>query len=135
MDAGEVYWAASDIGWAVGHSYTVYAPLFKGCTTVLYEGKPVGTPDPGAFWRVISQHGVTTLFTAPTVFRAIKREDPNGDYIRKYDLGGFRALFLAGERCDPDTLTLGTGTTQRPGDRPLVADGNRLARRRELYWY
>ena len=104
VEAGEVYWAASDIGWAVGHSYTVYAPLFKGCTTVLYEGKPVGTPDPGAFWRVISQHGVSTLFTAPTVFRAIKREDPNGDYIRKYDLSGFRALFLAGERCDPDTL-------------------------------
>ncbi len=104
VDAGEVYWAASDIGWAVGHSYTVYGPLFKGCTTILYEGKPVGTPDPGAFWRVISQHGVSTLFTAPTVFRAIKREDPNGDYIRKYDLGGFRALFLAGERCDPDTL-------------------------------
>ncbi len=104
VDAGEVYWAASDIGWAVGHSYTVYAPLFNGCTTVLYEGKPVGTPDPGAFWRVISQHGVSTLFTAPTVFRAIKREDPNGDYIRKYDLSGFRALFLAGERCDPDTL-------------------------------
>lgn len=104
VDAGEVYWAASDIGWAVGHSYTVYGPLFKGCTTILYEGKPVGTPDPGAFWRVISQHGVSTLFTAPTVFRAIKREDPNGDYIRKYDLGVFRALFLAGERCDPDTL-------------------------------
>ena len=104
VDAGGVYWAASDIGWAVGHSYTVYGPLFKGCTTILYEGKPVGTPDPGAFWRVISQHGVSTLFTAPTVFRAIKREDPNGDYIRKYDLSGFRALFLAGERCDPDTL-------------------------------
>ena len=104
VNAGEVYWAASDIGWAVGHSYTVYAPLFSGCTTVLYEGKPVGTPDPGAFWRVISQHGVSTLFTAPTVFRAIKREDPDGNYIRKYDLNHFRALFLAGERCDPDTL-------------------------------
>jgi propionyl-CoA synthetase len=101
---GEVYWAASDVGWVVGHSYIVYAPLFNGNTTVLYEGKPVGTPDPGAFWRLISQHGVKTLFTAPTAFRAIKREDPNGDYIQKYDLSGFRTLFLAGERCDPDTL-------------------------------
>ncbi len=101
---GEVYWAASDVGWVVGHSYIVYAPLFNGNTTVLYEGKPVGTPDPGAFWRLISQHGVKTLFTAPTAFRAIKREDPNGDYIRKHDLSRFRTLFLAGERCDPDTL-------------------------------
>jgi propionyl-CoA synthetase len=104
VDAGQVYWAASDVGWVVGHSYIVYAPLFKGCTTILYEGKPVGTPDPGAFWRVISQHGVSVLFTAPTAFRAIKRDDPNGDYLRKYDLSRFRMLFLAGERCDPDTL-------------------------------
>ena len=101
---GEVYWAASDVGWVVGHSYIVYAPLFNGNTTVLYEGKPVGTPDPGAFWRLVSQHNVKTLFTAPTAFRAIKREDPNGEYMRKYDLRGFCALFLAGERCDPDTL-------------------------------
>ena len=104
VEPGEVYWAASDVGWVVGHSYIVYAPLFNGNTTVLYEGKPVGTPDPGAFWRLISQHGVKVLFTAPTAFRAIKREDPNGDHIRKYDLSGFRTLFLAGERCDPDTL-------------------------------
>ncbi len=104
VDAGEVYWAASDVGWVVGHSYIVYAPLLKGCTTVLYEGKPVGTPDPGAFWRVISQHGVGALFTAPTAFRAIKKEDPGGEYVKKYDLSRFRALFLAGERCDPDTL-------------------------------
>jgi propionyl-CoA synthetase len=104
VDPGEVYWAASDVGWVVGHSYIVYAPLFQGCTTILYEGKPVGTPDPGAFWRVISQHGVSVLFTAPTAFRAIKREDPNGEYMRKYDLSRFRMLFLAGERCDPDTL-------------------------------
>ena len=104
VDAGEVYWAASDVGWVVGHSYIVYAPLFQGCTSILYEGKPVGTPDPGAFWRVISEHGVDVLFTAPTAFRAIKREDPNGDHIRKYDLSPFRTLFLAGERCDPDTL-------------------------------
>lgn len=104
VEPGETYWAASDLGWAVGHSYIVYAPLFHGCTTVLYEGKPVGTPDPGAFWRVVSQHGVSVLFTAPTVFRAVKREDPDGAYIRKYDLSEFRTLFLAGERCDPATL-------------------------------
>ncbi|HXH37778.1 MAG TPA: propionyl-CoA synthetase [Thermoanaerobaculia bacterium] len=104
VEPGEVYWAASDIGWVVGHSYIVYAPLFHGCTTILYEGKPVGTPDPGAFWRVIAQHNVSVLFTAPTAFRAIKRDDPNGDYMRKYDLSHFRYLFLAGERCDPDTL-------------------------------
>ena len=104
MGAGETYWAASDIGWVVGHSYIVYAPLLKGCTTILYEGKPVGTPDPGAFWRVISQHGVNALFTAPTAFRAIKKEDPQGTHIGKHDLSRFRTLFLAGERCDPDTL-------------------------------
>jgi propionyl-CoA synthetase len=104
MDPGEVFWAASDVGWVVGHSYIVYAPLFAGCTTILYEGKSVGTPDPGAFWRVIEEHGVHVLFTAPTAFRAIKREDPEGAYIRKYDLSSFRMLFLAGERCDPDTL-------------------------------
>jgi len=100
---GEVYWAASDIGWVVGHSYIVYAPLLAGCTTVLYEGKPVGTPDAGAFWRVIAEHGVKTLFTAPTAFRAIKKEDPAGELARKYDLSGFRCLFLAGERLDPET--------------------------------
>ncbi len=104
MGAGETYWAASDIGWVVGHSYIVYAPLLKGCTTILYEGKPVGTPDPGAFWRVCAQHGVNALFTAPTAFRAIKKEDPQGTYIAKHDLSRFRTLFLAGERCDPDTL-------------------------------
>jgi propionyl-CoA synthetase len=100
---GEVFWAASDIGWVVGHSYIVYAPLLAGCTTVLYEGKPVGTPDPGAFWRVIAEHGVKTMFTAPTAFRAIKKEDPAGDFARKYDLSGLRYLFLAGERLDPET--------------------------------
>ncbi|HEU0008127.1 MAG TPA: propionyl-CoA synthetase [Terriglobia bacterium] len=104
VEPGEVFWAASDVGWVVGHSYIVYGPLFNGNTTVLYEGKPVGTPDPGAFWRVISQHVVSVLFTAPTAFRAIKREDSNGAYVRKYNLNGFRTLFLAGERCDPDTL-------------------------------
>jgi len=100
---GEVYWAASDVGWVVGHSYIVYAPLLAGCTTILYEGKPVGTPDPGAFWRVISEHGVSVLFTAPTAFRAIKKEDPRAEYLKKYDIKSLRYLFLAGERLDPDT--------------------------------
>ena len=104
MAPGEVFWAASDIGWVVGHSYIVYAPLFYGCTSILYEGKSVGTPDPGAFWRVIAEHNVSVLFCAPTAFRAIRKEDPRGEYIKKYDLSRFRMLFLAGERCDPDTL-------------------------------
>ncbi len=101
--AGEVFWAASDVGWVVGHSYIVYAPLLAGCTTVLYEGKPVGTPDAGAFWRVVAEHGVKTLFTAPTAFRAIKKEDPAGELAQRYDLSDFRYLFLAGERLDPET--------------------------------
>ena len=100
----DVFWTASDVGWVVGHSYIVYAPLLLGCTTVMYEGKPVGTPDAGAFWRVIEQHGVRVFFTAPTAFRAIKREDPEGRLIRGRDLGEFRALFLAGERADPPTV-------------------------------
>jgi propionyl-CoA synthetase len=104
VDPGEVYWAASDVGWVVGHSYIVYAPLFHGCTTILYEGKPVGTPDAGAFWRVIAQHKCVTMFTAPTAFRAIKKEDHQGKLFANYDLSKFRALFLAGERADPDTL-------------------------------
>ena len=101
---GEVFWAASDVGWVVGHSYIVYAPLFHGCTTILFEGKPVGTPDAGTFWRVISEHKVAALFTAPTAFRAIKKEDPRGELIGNYDLSGFRTLFLAGERADPETI-------------------------------
>ena len=101
---GEVYWAASDVGWVVGHSYIVYAPLFNGNTTVIFEGKPVGTPDPGVFWRIISDHKVKVLFTAPTAFRAIKKEDPGGEYLKKYDLSCLESLFLAGERTDPDTL-------------------------------
>ena len=100
---GDVYWAASDIGWVVGHSYIVYAPLLTGCTTVLYEGKPVGTPDAGAFWRVIAEHRVKALFTAPTAFRVIKKEDPEGELARKHDLSSLRYLFLAGERLDPET--------------------------------
>jgi propionyl-CoA synthetase len=104
VDAGDVFWAASDVGWVVGHSYIVYGPLFKGCTTILFEGKPVGTPDAGVFWRIISEHKVKSLFTAPTAFRAIKRDDPKGEFIKKYDLSNFNILFLAGERSDPDTI-------------------------------
>ena len=104
VQPGDVYWAASDIGWVVGHSYIVYAPLLHGCTTILYEGKPVGTPDAGAFWRVIEQHKVNCLFTAPTAFRAIRREDPTAALLKQYDISSLRALYLAGERCDPDTL-------------------------------
>ena len=103
-DPGDVFWAASDVGWVVGHSYIVYAPLFQGCTTVLYEGKPVGTPDAGAFWRVISENKVKVMFTAPTAIRAIKRDDPEGRLLAQYDMSHFKAQFLAGERCDPDTL-------------------------------
>jgi len=101
---GEVFWAASDIGWVVGHSYICYGPLLNGSTTLIFEGKPIGTPDPGAFWRIISEHKVASLFTAPTALRAIRKEDPDCEYIKKYDMSGMRALFLAGERCDPDTL-------------------------------
>jgi propionyl-CoA synthetase len=104
VDPGDVYWAASDVGWVVGHSYIVYAPLFHGCTSVLYEGKPVATPDAGAFWRVISEYAVRILFTAPTAFRAIRREDPDAELVKKWDLSRLQALFLAGERADPDTV-------------------------------
>ncbi len=103
-DPGDVFWAASDVGWVVGHSYICYAPLIHGNTTIVFEGKPVGTPDAGTFWRVIQEHGVKVLFTAPTAFRAIKREDPNGKLIRDYDLSALKILFLAGERADPDTI-------------------------------
>ena len=104
VSPGEVFWAASDVGWVVGHSYIVYAPLVHGCTTILFEGKPVGTPDAGVFWRIISEHGVEVFFTAPTAFRAIKRDDPDAELMKKYDLSCFRILFLAGERSDPDTI-------------------------------
>jgi len=114
INPGEVYWAASDVGWVVGHSYIVYAPLFRGATTIVYEGKPVGTPDPGAFWRVISQHHVKALFTAPTAIRAIKREDPKGNYVKTHDLSKFEALFLAGERLDPDTYHWASDLLQVP---------------------
>ncbi|HHI71743.1 MAG TPA: propionyl-CoA synthetase, partial [Rhodobacteraceae bacterium] len=105
IDAGDVFWAASDVGWVVGHSYIAYGQLIHGATTIVFEGKPVGTPDAGTFWRIISEYGVKALFTAPTAFRAIKREDPNGELLKKYDLSKFETLFLAGERADPDTIT------------------------------
>jgi propionyl-CoA synthetase len=114
VQPGEVFWAAADIGWAVGHSYVVYGPLLHGCTTIIHEGKPVGTPDPGEFWRVIQSHRVRALFTAPTAIRAIKREDPEGRYFRKYDVSSLRTLFLAGERLDPDTYHWATSMLQRP---------------------
>ncbi|MBQ66546.1 MAG: propionyl-CoA synthetase [Marinovum sp.] len=104
VDPGDVFWAASDVGWVVGHSYICYAPLIHGNTTIMFEGKPVGTPDAGTFWRVMSEHNVRSFFTAPTAFRAIKREDPKGEFKAKYDLSGLRALYLAGERADPDTI-------------------------------
>ena len=114
VEPGETWWCGSDIGWVVGHSYIVYAPLFHGCTTILYEGKPVGTPDAGAFWRVIAEHGAVAFFTAPTAFRAIKKEDPEGKHFSKYDLSKFRGLFLAGERADPDTLQWAERLLKKP---------------------
>jgi len=114
VEPGEVWWAASDIGWVVGHSHIVYAPLLCGCTTILYEGKPVGTPDAGAFWRVISEHGCVAMFAAPTAFRAIKKEDPQGKLLAQYDLTKFRELFLAGERADPDTIQWAERLLQKP---------------------
>jgi len=116
VEAGDVYWAASDVGWVVGHSYIVYGPLLKGCTTILFEGKPVGTPDAGAFWRVISEHKVKSLFTAPTAFRAIKKEDPDAELLKQFDLSQFEILFLAGERTDPDTLYW----AQEKLDKPVI---------------
>lgn len=111
---GEVYWSASDIGWVVGHSYIVYAPLLNGSTTVLYEGKPVGTPDAGAFWRVVEEYKVSVLFTAPTAFRAIRKEDPHGAFVKSHDISSLRALFLAGERADPDTVRWAEATLGVP---------------------
>ena len=111
VQAGDVFWAASDVGWVVGHSYICYGPLLAGCTTMVFEGKPVGTPDPGTFWRIVEEHDVKVLFTAPTALRAIKREDPEADYVRKYDLSGLQALFSGGgERADPDTHRNGPKT-------------------------
>jgi len=114
VNPGEVWWSGSDVGWVVGHSYIVYAPLFHGCTSILYEGKPVGTPDAGAFWRVCADHGVVALFTAPTAFRAIRKEDPDGKLLKQYDLSKFRTLFLAGERADPPTIQWAEEHLQKP---------------------
>jgi propionyl-CoA synthetase len=111
---GEVWWAASDVGWVVGHSYIVYGPLLHGCTTILFEGKPVGTPDAGTFWRIIERNKVVAMFTAPTAFRAIKKEDPQGEFIKKHDFTHFRTLFLAGERADPDTIKWAENLLKRP---------------------
>ena len=116
VDPGDVFWAASDVGWVVGHSYICYAPLIHGNTTIVFEGKPVGTPDAGTFWRVISEHKVKSFFTAPTAIRAVKREDPKGEHAKRYDLSEFRILFLAGERADPDTIEW----AQRILDRPVI---------------
>jgi propionyl-CoA synthetase len=114
VDPGDVFWAASDVGWVVGHSYICYAPLIHGNTTVVFEGKPVGTPDAGTFWRVISEHNVRSFFTAPTAIRAVKREDPKGEFAKKYDLSCLRALYLAGERADPDTIEWAQDILQKP---------------------
>ncbi len=114
VDTGDVFWAASDVGWVVGHSYIVYGPLLRGCTTVLFEGKPVGTPDAGAFWRVIAEHRVKAMFTAPTAIRAIRREDPDGLLLQDYDLSHYATQFLAGERCDPETLEWATRQLKVP---------------------
>ncbi|QFT79868.1 Acetyl-coenzyme A synthetase [Roseovarius sp. THAF27] len=114
VDPGDVFWAASDVGWVVGHSYICYAPLVHGNTTIVFEGKPVGTPDAGTFWRVIEQHKVKSFFTAPTAFRAVKREDPHGEYLKKYDLSNLNAIYLAGERADPDTIEWTQKMTGKP---------------------
>ena len=130
---GEVFWAASDVGWVVGHSYIVYAPLLAGATTVLYEGKPVGTPDPGAFWRVVAEHGVTTLFTAPTALRAIRKEDPEAAHLAGHDVSVAARAVPRRRAPGPGHLPLGQAHPRRaPRRRPLVADGDRLADRREL---
>ena len=114
VDPGDVFWAASDVGWVVGHSYICYGPLIHGNTTIVFEGKPIGTPDAGTFWRVIEEHKVKTFFTAPTAFRAVKREDPKGEYLKKYDLSGLNAIYLAGERADPDTIEWTQALTGKP---------------------
>ncbi|MGB0902693.1 propionate-CoA ligase PrpE [Halocynthiibacter sp.] len=114
VDPGDVFWAASDVGWVVGHSYICYGPLIHGNTTIVFEGKPVGTPDAGTFWRVIEEHKVKTFFTAPTAFRAVKREDPTGEYVKKYDLSCLEQVFLAGERADPDTIVWAQDQLQKP---------------------
>lgn len=129
VSPGDVFWAASDVGWVVGHSYIVYGPLFAGATTVLYEGKPVGTPDPGAFWRVITEHEVKVFFTAPTAIRAIRRDDPDGTWLQRYHRAHLESVFFAGERLDPRHLLMGVRQTRRSSHRPLVADRDGLGDR------
>ena len=133
VQPGEVYWAASDVGWVVGHSYICYAPLLNGNTTIVYEGKPVGTPDPGAFWRVVAEHKVSVLFTAPTAFRAIKKEDPEGSFIARYDLSSLAHPVPRRRALRSRHAALGRGTARHPGDRPLVADRDRLGHRRQSH--
>ena len=134
IHSGDVWWTASDVGWVVGHSYICYAPLLIGATSVMYEGKPVGTPDAGAFWRVIAESGARALFTAPTALRAIKRVDPDGKEIAKYDLSAFPHLVHGRRAAGPGHARLGAGQARRPGNRPLVADRDRVADRREPTW-
>ena len=134
LDPGRTMFTASDVGWVVGHSYIVYGPLLNGSTTVLYEGKPIGTPDAGAFWRVVADHDVQVMFTAPTAIRAIKKTDPDGELARQHDLSSLDTLFLAGERLDPDTYEWAVAAARRAGRRQLVADRDRLADRREPPW-
>ena len=131
LKAGDTFWTASDIGWVVGHSYIVYGPLIHGCSSVLYEGKPVGTPDAGAFWRVIQDYKVKSFFTAPTALRAVRKEDPEAALLKDYDISSLKVLFLAGERADPETVEVGADDPRRAGGRSLVADGDRLADRRQ----
>ena len=131
VDPGEVFWAASDVGWVVGHSYICYGPLLTGNTAIIFEGKPVGTPDAGTFWRVMSEHKVASFFTAPTAFRAIKRDDPNGDFVRKYDLSNLKLLYLAGERADPDTIKWAEQQTGVPVIDHWWPDRNRVGHRRQ----
>ena len=131
VEPGETYWAASDIGWVVGHSYIVYAPLLHGCATILYEGKPIGTPDAGAFWRVVEEYQVAAFFTAPTALRAVRKEDPHATLLQNYNIASMRTLFLAGERADPDTVAWAEHVLESPGGRSLVADRDRLGDRRQ----
>ena len=131
VEPGEVFWSASDVGWVVGHSYIVYAPLLHGCTTIVFEGKPVGTPDPGTFWRVIEQHRVPTLFTAPTALRAIKREDPDAELPEEVRPLPLPRALPGGRAVRPRHHPLGREPPEGPGDRPLVADRDRLGHRRQ----
>ena len=128
---GDVYWAASDVGWVVGHSYIVYGPLLAGCTTIVYEGKPVKTPDAGAFWRVVAEHKVNSFFVAPTAFRAIKKEDPDCKLLAQYDISSLKYQFVAGERLDPPTYYWLEQHLQGANYRSLVADRDRLVDLRE----